>query len=149
MDKKQYEKEKYSIYEYRFTSQGPNGSITKVVQIQPLTEDIYNFSFGDLQQDGTVDDTVETNNRDVVKVLSTIIGIMQDFMRDRPDAKVFFTGSTQQRTNVYRLLISRYYKQLSRIYFISALEEIGGITQEIKFDPKYKGLLVGFFIMNK
>jgi hypothetical protein len=51
--------------------------------------------------DGQVDDKVNTNNSDLVKVLGTVISIIQSFLNENMEAKIFFTGSTQQRTDLY------------------------------------------------
>ena len=101
MKKSPYKVDKNAIAEYQFISEGPKGEIRKVVQIEPLQgENLYNIGFGDLTPDGHVDDKVESNNEDLVKVLATVIYIIQDFLTEKPDAKLFFTGSTSQRTEV-------------------------------------------------
>ena len=51
--------------------------------------------------DGQVDDKVNTNNSDLVKVLGTVISIIQSFLNENMEAKIFFTGSTQQRPDLY------------------------------------------------
>ena len=48
---------------YTFVSKGQKGAILKVVQFSPTSaKNILNLSFGDLQPDGSIDDTVNTNN---------------------------------------------------------------------------------------
>jgi len=41
--------------------------------------------------DGQVDDKVNTNNSDLVKVLGTVISIIQSFLNENMEAKIFFT----------------------------------------------------------
>ncbi len=53
--------------------------------------------------DGQVDDKVNTNNSDLVKVLGTVISIIQSFLNENMEAKIFFTGSTQHAL-IYILL---------------------------------------------
>jgi len=55
--------------------------------------------------DGQVDDKVNTNNSDLVKVLGTVISIIQSFLNENMEAKIFFTGSTQQRTEYILLFL--------------------------------------------
>ncbi len=57
--------------------------------------------------DGQVDDKVNTNNSDLVKVLGTVIRIIQSFLNENMEAKIFFTGRTQQRTDLYITILRR------------------------------------------
>ncbi len=55
---------------YSFVSKGRKGAIEKVVEFSPTSEkNILNLGFGDLLSDGTLDDTANTNNGDIVKCL--------------------------------------------------------------------------------
>jgi hypothetical protein len=56
---------------YLFISEGPKGRIIKIVLFQNIGENSYNLAFGDFNG-GQVDDEVVSNNRDFVKVLSTV-----------------------------------------------------------------------------
>jgi hypothetical protein len=99
LKKESYPFQREEISEYTFISNGPKGQITKVVQFQPLQrENLYNIGFGDLTASGTVDDKIESNNDDIVKVLATVIHIIQNFLTENAQARVFFMGSTVQRT---------------------------------------------------
>ena len=147
MKKVPYKVERHRITEYRFTSEGPKGEITKIVQIEPLAgENLYNIGFGDLTSEGHVDDKVESNNEDIVKVLATVIHIIQDFLAEKPEAKLFFTGSTTQRTEVYRLILVRYYPELSKTYSITALKKESREVIEVEFKATDKGPFLGFLI---
>jgi len=82
---------------YTFISIG-NRSIHKVVEFTPTSVDLYNLGFGDLLPDGKVNDTINSNNGDIVKVLATVVQIIKDFTKEYPHVKVVFTGSTNERT---------------------------------------------------
>jgi hypothetical protein len=71
--------------------------------------------------DGQADDKVNTNNSDLVKVLGTVISIIQSFLNENMEAKIFFTGSTQQRTDLYITILRRNYVELTREFIISTL----------------------------
>jgi hypothetical protein len=59
--------------EFKFISGGPNGEIPKVVQFMKTSDpSIFNLAFGDLLQDGRVDDHVKNNNKDRNKILATV-----------------------------------------------------------------------------
>jgi hypothetical protein len=60
-------------------------------------KNILNLGFGDLLPDGSVNDTSNSINGDIVKVLATIISIIEDFTTEYPDIKVVFAGSTVRR----------------------------------------------------
>ena len=148
MKEEGYQVEAKNIYEYRFVSRGKK-EITKVVQIAPLDPiNVYNFGFGDLTTGNNVDDKVESNNHDFIKVMATLGRIVFDFLAEKPEATVFFHGSTKQRTRVYNMILKRNYKQLSKKYFLSALIVKESNKIEVEFDPKADGEYLGFFIRN-
>jgi hypothetical protein len=93
-----------------------------------------------------VDDKIESNNDDIVKVLATVIHIIQNFLADNPRARVFFTGSTVQRTEVYRLILARYFTELSKRYWITALKELTFGISKVEFGPNDAGPFLGFLI---
>jgi hypothetical protein len=99
--------------EYRFISSGPMGDIPKIIQFQAtFIPDMYNLSFGDICQDGSIDDLVVNNNRDRNKVLATVAVAVYEFTRNYPEKTVFFSGSTPERTRLYRMAITLNYERL-------------------------------------
>src|SRR6266487_4487225 len=85
-------------YYYEFYSQGPNGSIKKVVEyfrLQKLEAEVFNLAFGDWDEDNhQINDMFISNNADRDKVLATVAATVNDFMKDHPDAIIVATGST-------------------------------------------------------
>ena len=81
-----------------------------------------------------------------VKVLATIIHIIQDFLAEKPEARLFFNGSTLQRTEVYRLILARHFLELSKTYSITALKKEGREIVEVEFKAIDKGPFLGFLI---
>ena len=72
---------------YRFFSTGKK-PVEKIVEFTPLAiENIYNLGFGDLLPDGSIDDKANSNNGDIIKVLSTVIYIIKDFTEENPKYK--------------------------------------------------------------
>lgn len=136
MRKEPYQFEHDGITEYKFISEGPKGRITKVVQFIPLQrEGLFNIGFGDLTAAGKVDDTIESNNKDIVKVLATVIHIIEDFLTENPHVKVFFAGSNSQRTEIYRFILSRHFKSST--------------VTEIEYVPTDRGPFLGFLLQKK
>jgi hypothetical protein len=151
MASKGYTTTKKSTTRYEFISVGPRGQITKRIEFAPLRKrGYYNVAFGDVMKDGKVNDTVYSNNRDIVKVMATVIDTMKDFLKENPDIKLVFTGSTDDRTDFYKQILSRHYRTLSLQYKITALakDEKGNPT-EIEFDPDGENIYLAFFIRNK
>jgi hypothetical protein len=137
---------------YEFTSTGKR-HVRKVVIFDVVSDpDLYNLAFGDLLPglpEGEIDDFSNTDNGDMVRVLATVIRILIDFLHRNPQATVFFTGSTEARTNLYRRIISRYSIAYQRRYEIMASIWVKGKFKKVEFDPCFKGEYFDFFIKRK
>ena len=108
--------------EYQFTSEGPKGKIVKVIQFtQTQNIEIYNLAFGNLRNDGSVDDETTNDNKDRNKILATIAAAVYEFSSQYPDKLIFFCGTTPERTRLYRMALSVNFEELKndfRIYGI-------------------------------
>lgn len=90
-----------SAHQYAVVSTGKR-PIKKVAEFTHTGRGkIVNMAFGDLMPDGSIDDTVNSNNGDLVMVLATTIEILKMYTVRFPDAEIFFTGSTKARTQLY------------------------------------------------
>ncbi len=146
MKKEPYQIRKKNVTQYEFISEGKK-SITKVVQFEQLEIDgYYNLAFGDRKTDGTVDDIVESNNNDLLKVMTTVIRIVQDFLEDKPDIKLFFQGSTSQRTKFYRTILKRNYSEFSRQFILTGLVKENSKIIEKPFYPESEEQFIAFII---
>ena len=135
---------------YTFVSKGQKGAILKVVQFSPTSaKNILNLSFGNLQPDGSIDDTVNTNNNDIIKVMATVIDIVNDFTAENPDIKIVFTGSTQIRTSMYLRVLKMYQGEFSKAYIITALVKDGSQFAEATFEPVNVDEYLAFFVRRK
>lgn len=136
---------------FQFESVGPRGTIKKQVEFQFLRgssslsfgkgRQIFNLAFGDLNPEtNEIDDFAVTNNGDAQKVLATVEAIVQKFFESYPGIIIFFEGSTNVRTRLYRMSISRYLAMLCEKY------EIWGWRNEnwevFQQDRDYKSFLV-------
>jgi len=121
---------------YIFTSIGKK-SIEKVIDFVPIgVKNIMNLGFGDLLPDGSVDDTANSNNGDIVKILATIIAIIKNFTTEYPHVEIFFAGSTIERTKLYTRILRTYYSTFSKEFTISAITGSENNNKRIAFDPK-------------
>lgn len=132
--------------QFEFVSEGPKGLIIKRIEytyIQSL--DFWNLGFGDYgpttQQ---IDDQTVSDNGDGRKVLATVVASLQEFITMYPDATVFFTGSTVQRTKVYGWAVSKYWLDISAYFRVEGVTDTG---KTLPFMPELD--FVGFLIYKK
>ena len=131
---------------YIFTSVGRN-RIVKLVDFSPTkTKNLYHLGFGDLMPDGTLDYTVNSNNGDIVKVLMTIIQIIRDFTAQFPEIMIFFSGSSEERIQMFRRFLVRYYEYFKDEFIITAFILTNVFFEEVEFDPQYYDTYFAFFI---
>ncbi|SRR6266498_179000 len=146
MEQLPYLYKRNSTTRYTFISTGRR-QIKKVVDFTPLSkENIFNMGFGDLQSDGTIDDKANSNNGDIIKVLSTVIHILKDFTSQFPDIQVFFSGSTIERTRLYGRILKTYYASFRKEFVITGIILLKNTYTQIPFDPKAKQEYLGFLI---
>lgn len=134
--------------EYEFISIGPKGEIKKSIQfVHTSYPDTYNLSFGNLKEDGEIDDLSVDDNKDRNKILATVVRATTLFLREYPDKQIIFTGSTPQRTRLYRMVISLNLDELSIDF------EIFGLLKDMEsfvILPFQRGLdYFGFLVKGK
>jgi hypothetical protein len=131
---------------YVFTSIGRR-RIEKVVDFVPIgLKNVMNLGFGDLLPDGSVSDTVNSNDGDIVKVLATIIAILKDFTAEYPAIEIFFSGTTPERTKLYTRILRTYYSIFSSEFNISGITGSENKNRRIPFEPKTDIEYLGFLI---
>jgi len=107
--------------EYEFSSQGPKGTIVKVVRYTKIEGQymIFNLGFGDKNAHNDIfDDAVVSNNNDRDKVLATVASTLMEFIVKYPLASIFAKGSTPSRTRLYQIGISQHFEELSQRFYI-------------------------------
>ncbi len=121
MDKPKYEFEgPVTEYRYNFTSVSTAKEVEKIVRFSATSyEGIYNLSLLDRWADGgESSDKAETKNKDMDKVLATVLQIVVDFLDKNPDWVVYIEGSEAKRKRLYQILLNREYDQLKEKYKI-------------------------------
>lgn len=120
---------KYEAYEsiavsadfnqFDFVSMGKKGLIHKRVAFT-ITEmdNIYNLAFGDVAEDGEINDLSVSDNGDRNKVLVTVVNIVTSYTIRYPDRWILFQGSTDSRTRLYRMAIGLHLEELSEKFEI-------------------------------
>ncbi|MEM9830305.1 MAG: hypothetical protein AAF944_06685 [Bacteroidota bacterium] len=127
---------------FEFVSEGPKGRIPKIVQYFPTNyKDLYYLGFGDKNLvTGEIDDIVVSNNEDSEKVLATVIATLYAFTDKHRNAQVYATGSTDARTRLYRIGISKYLNEALEDFEIFG--ELEDTWEPFEMDREYKGFLV-------
>ena len=131
---------------YKFFSLGRN-RIEKIVDFVPYNiKNIINLEFGDLLPDGSIDDKIASNNGDIGKVLSTVIMIVKHFTAKNPQAVIYFSGSTVERTRLYARILKTYYAAFREEFMIYGIIETEKDSQRIPFDPCAQTNYLAFLI---
>lgn len=121
---------------YIFISIGKK-RIAKAVDFRPLkTNNFVNLSFGDLLPNGSIDDSISSNNGDIVKVLATVVDILKHFTTQHPETLIFFAGSSDERTKLYTRILKTYYIPFGKEYAIYGIINMGEYYETVPFDPK-------------
>lgn len=147
---------KYDIYSnyvaaddlsiFDFESIGKRGAIKKRIAFMPTELDrVYNLAFGDVAEDGEVDDYRVSDNGDRNKILATVVTAVSEYTKRYPDRYIYFQGSTVERTRLYRMAIGLNLDELSGIFDIFAQTEDG--TQFVRFSKNMPAN--GFLIKRK
>lgn len=151
MQTKSYSYDRKYSTRYTFVSKGNKGAIVKIVEFTPTSvKHILNLGFGDLLENGNVDDIANSNNGDIIKVLATVISIIKDFTHEHPDIKIVFAGSTARRTELYHRILKMYYAEFKKDFIITALKDDGNENySEVLFEPASNTKYIAFFIKRK
>ncbi|MEX6686132.1 hypothetical protein QTN47_01425 [Danxiaibacter flavus] len=133
--------EDYCLFE--FISDGQNGYIFKRIEFsETAVSNIYNLAFGDVDEDNQINDIHTSNNGDRNKILSTVAFAVDIFLSNYPKRWVYFKGSTQERTRLYRMAISLNLDELSLKFTIYG-------EQQNKFVPFQKNVTTDGFLIKK
>ena len=134
---------------YIFISEGEK-RIKKIVDfVKMKLEDTFNLAFGDLQRDGGIDDTANSNNGDLVKVLATVVNITKHFTDKNPHINLVFYGNTNIRMRLYTRILKTYYST-----FINDFHLYGSVIRDggymiVSFDPNLEQAYQFFLIKRK
>ncbi len=127
-----------SLLVFGFISQGPKGRIAKKIKFaETRIKGVYNLSFGDLDPETReIDDRVVSNNGDSEMVLTTVIAAVYAFADRYPEAAVFAKGSTNARTRLYRMGITKYMTEIKKDFFVfgGRNEKWGAFEEGIEYD---------------
>lgn len=111
---------------YEFLSEGPNGTIKKVVIYQEIETGIFNLAFGDWDEaKQKIDDKTRSNNNDKDKVLATVASTVIDFIKHYPDAVIVAEGITSAKTRLYQMGINQNWHEVHKLFDIEGFSKDG------------------------
>ncbi len=102
---------------YYFESEGIQGKIQKIVMFTPLKNKYWNLGFGDLQG-YEINDSVVSNNHDIVKLISTVAKIAYEFSDKFPKRGIEITPVDEKRKNLYNHVFRRNYETISTNFYM-------------------------------
>ncbi len=108
---------------FLFESIGEKGMIVKFVWFQNVHENVYNLAFGDFK-DGGFDDEVVTNNNDTLKVLTTIVKSVYDFVQNYPGVEIRIVSVDKRRAKLYNYVFRNRYNDWGANF------DLFGVTEE-------------------
>lgn len=131
-----------SLEVFSFVSQGPKGSIEKLIKFSETSlNGFYNLAFGDKDLlTGEIDDKVVSRNGDSEKVLATIVSAVYAFTERNKAAWVYATGSTSARTRLYRMGITKYIDEVKKDFDVYGL--LDGEWANFEKDIDYTAFVV-------
>jgi hypothetical protein len=137
-----YKSEDLLLY-FEFISEGPNGSIKKIVAYtETSSENVYNLGFGDYDEETkSINDLSVTNNGDSLKVLATVASTVYAFTEKYPEAWILATGSTAVRTRLYRMGITNNLSEIAEDFKIYGYTESGN-WEEFIVGEDYEAFLL-------
>ena len=137
-----YKSEELMLY-YEFVSEGPKGSIRKIVEYtETTTKNVFNLGFGDYDQETkSINDQSVTNNGDSLKVLATVASTVYAFTNKYPEAWILATGSTAVRTRLYRMGITNNLAEITDDFKVYGYTE-KGVWEEFVIGEDYEAFLL-------
>jgi hypothetical protein len=130
---------------FDFISTGRSGQFNKRIVFMPTEmQGIYNLAFGDIMENGEIDDYCITDNGDRNKILATVFDVVNTYTAKYPERMIYFRGSTKERTRLYRIAIGINLEELARIFDIYT-----EIAENDHFIPFRKNMEVEAFLIKR
>jgi hypothetical protein len=103
-----------------FESEGIQGKIIKIIEFSLLENGEWNLGFGDVK-DGRIDDSVVSNNQDIVKVLQTVAKAIYEFLQTYPLSIIVINPVDEKRKRLYNTVFQRHFVDIESIFIITGI----------------------------
>jgi hypothetical protein len=109
--------------EYLFASRGEQGRIAKLVSFTHEKDDLWNLAFGDLIN-GQLNDSIISNNHDIVKIIGTVAKITYEFSTEFPLRQIRIKPVDDKRKKLYNHVFRRHYTFIKNTFqIVGSFEE--------------------------
>ena len=121
-------KESYNFFDFNdkteffFASEGSQGKILKGIVFTYFKDNLWNLAFGDVHN-GDIDDSVVSNNHDIVKLISTIAKVVYEFSSKHPLRQILIQPVDEKRKKLYNHVFRRNYNDINLVFYIRGLVE--------------------------
>ena len=130
---------------FEFVSMGKYGSIPKRIAFIPTElAEVDNLAFGDINEDGEIDDYSISDNGDRNKILATLAKVIELYTDKYPERWIYFRGSTKERTRLYRMAVGLNIEELTEKFEIFC--EVDNGTE---FLPFQKNMQISAFLIKR
>ena len=128
---------------FDFESIGKHTIKKKILYQNTSRKPFYNLALVDVLDDDSFDDTIESRNGDMEKILATVVNTLPIFFEQFPEAIVLFKGSDERRTRLYQIIINKEMDGISHTFTFLGINDN-------KFEPFIKNKTYdGFAIILK
>jgi hypothetical protein len=107
---------------YYFESEGKQGKIPKLIIFTYLGKNFWNLAFGDMNK-GDIDDSVISNNHDIVKIFSTIAKVVYEFSDTFPNQHIRIKPVGEKRRRLYNHIFRRNFEAISITFDIFGINK--------------------------
>lgn len=103
---------------YFFESIGPKGQIGKMIQFDFMGENTWNLAFGDRLDGHHFDDSANSNNGDLVKIMATVAETIRVFSERWPNRMIHIQPLDEKRKRLYNAIFSRHFHHIEADFYI-------------------------------
>ncbi len=130
-----------ALYEktlFIFESEGVNGKILKGIIYEPVGKNQWNLGFGDIIN-GEIDDSIVSNNHDILKVMQTIAKTIYEFLGEFPERTIVIKPVDERRRKLYNRIFQRHFEDMKPIFDISGfIEQVEEVYSPKKYYDYFK-----------
>ena len=114
---------------FHFESIGPKGIFLKEVRFDPVEDfsDYYQLILADIDKENNKSVLSESRNHDMNKIMATVIKCIVIFLENHLSSKIVFSGSTEIRTRLYRIIINKLLDKIRDKFEIEGFSDIHGL----------------------
>lgn len=129
--------------DYSFYSNGPKGRIKKLVVYEKINDEplVFNLAFGDEDPEtGVMLDRLKSSNNDRDAILATVARTIGDFSDHYGKPMIHIVGSSNVRTRLYQISISKIHDEICTEYLIQGYRE--GAWEYFQKNVNYEAFVV-------